>query len=108
MRVHLSTHAVRRAYERLAWNPKQAVEYWFRHVDMGVFNQGPGVYNLVMDGALLWTAAFDPEKDEIRILSLAHAKPFNETGFCGPLRDRNGEMVSYSTRVEMAGPGRIR
>jgi len=104
MRFWLSPHAVERADQRFGWSPKQATKYWYNHVDWGTFNQGPGVYNVVMGGYVLWTVAYDPEQNQVRCLTMAIAKSFNSSGWLGPLTNEDGEVVSYSTRVESAGP----
>ncbi len=77
MRFWLSPHAVERADQRFGWSPKQATKYWYNHVDWGTFNQGPGVYNVVMGG-------IRPVDRGLR--SRAESGPLSDDGYCEVLQ----------------------
>jgi len=81
----------------MAWKHKQAVEYYKKNSKYE-FQHGSGCYNVVV-GGVLFALAVDFEKNIIRVMTICLAKPFNESGYCGPLTDGDGNIKRYSTRV---------
>lgn len=85
MRIQLSNHFLKRAWERMAWGAKDAKAYWKDHVDETVFNEGPGLYR-VRVGGMNWLAAYYPEKNTVKIVSMV-PNDDHDTAWIAPLRD---------------------
>lgn len=106
MKIIFSNHAIQRAKQRMCWNEQQAKAYWERHADYDKFWQGTGAYNIIA-GGIVWSVAFDPEQDEVRVMSLCHpTRKWNDEGYLGPLTDRDGNRISYGPKIAATGPAR--
>jgi len=85
MVVNVTHHAMIRANERFCWTEAKIKQYWSDHVDYSVFNDGEGVYGVVLSG-VYFVVAYDPAQDQLTIMSLCHSRSRNVTGWQKPLR----------------------
>lgn len=106
MKISISPHARKRAFDRFAFSPRDITNYWHRHVGhyKDVFFEGEGVYNLNVGGTM-FSVAYEPTKDEIRIITVNHIRqPYSRMGFLGPVYDSDGKYISYSPQPQSTAP----